>query len=284
MLPAVGALLGGIVSGIGSIFSGSMAAGAQENANSTSMAIADMQRQQADYYAQHGIQIRADDARRAGVNVNTALGAGAANAGFSAPNITPVTGNADGIGNAAGHMGQALTRAVTQEEDNQEMTALALKRARLENDLLESQLSVTKSPGKGPYLPSASGNAVSGQGNSPVKVSPAQVEASSSSNLGVSPGVINSVAYQRTTDGGLVPVMSSDTKQRLEDDFIGEMDWYTRNRIIPAFRGVNKPSSKDVYTPPGTDWYWDASRQAYYLDFKAKRDHHNKKHPFGWRR
>lgn len=259
MDPFSGSILGGLISGIGSIFGSQIAADAQGETNATSMQIADMQRQQQDFYAQNGISIRANDARRAGVNVNTALGGGTPQVGMSNPNLTPVDAMGQGVANAFGNMGQAISRALTQEEQNNELNELNLERARLDNDLLRSQISIIKSPGRRVNLPSAMGNTVDGQGNTLV-VKPAEVVASSRAFPSQEPGAINEVHFSRGSDGAFHPIMSSDFKQRSEDSLLPEAEWFFRNRLANWNSGGQAPG----FSPgEGKIWKWDTGAQGW---------------------
>lgn len=228
--------------------------------NEANFAIADMQRQQQDFYAQHGIQIKANDARRAGVNVNTALGAQTSMPSWQSPNLA--TAQPGGMMADAGKsLGQVLSQLTTKEETMSELEKLGVERARLENDLLRSQISLTKSPGRTTSLPSAMDNSpVPGQGNSNMNVKPAEVTASAKFNPAHEPGAINELHFAKDAGGRVRPVMSSDFKQRAEDDLWTTWDWNIRNRILSFWDGPSKPTFP---AGRGRHWEWDLGSQAY---------------------
>lgn len=227
--------------------------------NATALQIADMQRQQSDFYAQNGIAIKANDARRAGVNVNAALGAQTSMPSWSSPQLMGVS-TADRHADAGRSLGQVIERLSSKEEKVDEMSKLALERARLENDLLRSQISITKSPGRSPPLPSAvDTSAIPGQGNNYL-VKPAEVTASSRMNPGHEAGAINEMAYARDSKGRVRPIMSSDYKQRSEDDLMSTWDWNIRNRVLSWWSGPSKPTFS---AGRGRHWEWDVGAQAY---------------------
>lgn len=217
-------------------------------------------------FAKNGIRWKVADAQAAGLHPLAALGA-------STPSFSPVGGAGTHTGEGVSRMGQDISRAVqaglTRNERNEELGSLQIENAKLQNKYIEEQINSSKasrmrSPGTGPALPHAGDfHVVDGQGdsNSALVTKPDEVVASSKNARAQSPGVITSYSFQRTRDGGLAPVMSSDTQQRLEDDVFGKTDWYIRNRVLPWHEGVGRP---DIAPPAGTYWKWDSGRQAYY--------------------
>ncbi|QXP07976.1 MAG: DNA pilot protein [Arizlama microvirus] len=270
-------IIGGIIAAGGALAGSGISSAAARDINNQNIAL---QRE----FATNGIRMKVEDAKRAGIHPLAALGA-------QTYSFSPVNAGDTSIGQGVSDAGQAIGRAVSATRTDTERQFQALQLQNLEADLRGKEIDnairasnlVTARQGSQPPFPSASGNMMPGQGNSPVVVKPSEVVASSSGNPAFEPGVINSISWQRTPDGGVVPVQSSDSKQRTEDDFFSTWDWNIRNRVLPAFRGVGKPSPRDVHTPPGTDWYWNPVKQAYYLDIKAKRRYHDRQHPFGWK-
>lgn len=252
-------VLGDIGNFIGNIFGINSDAENAAAANQTNWAIANMQREQSDYYAQHGIQIKADDARRAGINVNAALGATTSMPSWSSAGaVAPQSG--DRFADAGRSLGQALEGLNTKEEKVDELGKLAIERARLENDLLRSQISITKSPGRTVSLPSATDQSpIPSQGNS-VIVKPAEVVASSRSNPGHAPGAINELQFSRDSKGVYRPIMSPDYKERSEDDLLSTWDWNIRNRLLSWWSG---PSVPTFPAGKGRHWEWDVGAQGY---------------------
>lgn len=227
----LGELFGGLASGAGSIMGANISAASQQQTNAYNWEIFRQQQLAEKHFSENSIQLRAADARKAGVNVDVALGGPQLGGGVSAPNIqAPDTGQY--IANAVSNVGQGIGRMITANQEADEMTKLSIERARLENDLLRSQISVTKTPARQAKLPSPmdSGSRM-GQGNA-VVVAPSQITASSSGNRGQQAGSINEYQYALGHDGVYRAVPSTDAKERLEDSLPLELDWLIRNRLF----------------------------------------------------
>lgn len=232
--------------------------------------------------AKNTIQWRVDDAKAAGVHPLYALGAPAISMGgqavgvggtsLQAPQIS-----APSIGNVyTRQMGQNINRArmagMSKEERaalqaaafrDQTLGALAVDKAWLENDLLRSQIARLNRDQAGTPVPLVSG-AKPGetiyQPSTPVVGSPGQPARE--------PAAITDYQYRRRSDGGIDVVMSADTKQRMEDEPIGSVDWWWRNRIAPSLgfkRPYPAPSPKDFPLPKGKkQWKYNWWRDGYF--------------------
>lgn len=134
-----------LVSGVSGLVGGAISnRAAESNFNKN----ADLQRQ----FAKNGIRWRVEDAKAAGLHPLFALGA-------NTTSFSPIAVQ-DSVGPALATMGQDISRSMqatrTAEERSaasQQMTALSLERAQLENDLLRSQ--IAKNATVGPPMPSA---------------------------------------------------------------------------------------------------------------------------------
>lgn len=261
----LGALLGGVGSIVGGLFGmkGAQAGGrkavkgAKINAQAAKWASKKNLKYQKQF-AQKGIQWRVKDAKLAGIHPLAALGA---QTNSFAPSF--VGGNpGDGLiqagqmqASAAESMGQSIGRAAAAFGDIDDrnnaylakMQDLQLQNAQLNNAVLASQVANLNQPGNPPPTPTNRW-LVDGQGQTTLARSPliqdqplkrvvANPEASSQE-----PGSVTDVGFLRTASGGLAPVMSTDAKERLEEDWIGSLTWNLRNRVLQNLQiGLNPP-------------------------------------------
>lgn len=196
-------------------------------------------------FAKNGIRWKVADAKAAGVSPLYALGA---------PVMSASPSFVGGSGPDYAGMGQNIARAIDTGRTKDErvearLEALQLERGQLENDLLRSQIAQINQPGTGPGLPGSS-DLISGQGD--VQVTPSKVITGSPESGKRQPGYITE--YQFTSPGkdgqGSTIVPSDDMKQRIEDDFFGEMLWHLKNRLIAPRH-------------PDPDMYWNPFMQEY---------------------
>jgi len=132
MFPLAGGAIPGILSGISSLFGG-------DDGDYQQRLQADTQRE----FAQMGIRWRVEDAKAAGLHPLAAIGA--AGASYSPTVVAGEPNFASRLGSLAEplrQMGQNTKRAevVTQTPMERELEALALRRAQLQNQLLEGQI------------------------------------------------------------------------------------------------------------------------------------------------
>lgn len=206
----------------------------------------DLQRE----FAQHGIRWRVEDAVRAGLNPEAALGT-------SGASYTPMTVMSSGApqqqGRDLSQIGQNVIRSLTTTmTGEQRMEArLRLENMQLQNDLLRTNIKQMNS------TPSMAGseNFMPSQGNSNlIKSNPMQKTRSHPEQPSQEPGWSPDVGWARTSTG-LVPVPSKDIKERIEDQFIPETAWAIRNYLSPMF-GESKPPKSML--PKGYDrWEWN---------------------------
>lgn len=201
--------------------------------------------------AMHGLSWRVADAKAAGLH--PLIGAGAQPTMLTGAQSADVPNTA--IGDAVTSMGQDLSRASNMRKTQADLEyeqltrSLALERARLQNDLLDTQISRLRSEPGDPAR-------VSGDGN--VEVRPSSIYSTTPGQPNVQAGAISDLQLQRTGTGyGYVP--SQQAKERMEDSLLLEGEWYWRNRIRPWIGASPPPGAKPPSEPlpPGMEWAWD---------------------------
>lgn len=261
--PNVGASLinlgGSIFGGVAELIGGSASADAQREQMEKNI---QLQRE----FAQNGIRWKVDDARRAGIHPLYALGA-------NTTSFSPVTVGDTSIGSAFSSMGQNLGRAIsatrTADEREEALADLTLERAKLENELLLSQIANLNSS-RNPPMPTVGPTPdlmLDGQGDS--RKTPKRMVVDQPLSRTVSQpgrpfqqaGAISDFGYVKTPHGYAV-VPSKDVKEAIEDQALPEANWAFRNQLLPNFDPrVHSPPAKP---PKGYDyWRWDYLRQQY---------------------
>lgn len=187
--------------------------------------------------------------------------------GLGGQQFTPNPTNIDSgpsIGERLADAGQNVARAASAYQTREERAkvaqrdALSLERMSLENDLLRSQITSINASSN-PSLPHGL-SPIDGQGDSgygySMNVNPMEVTASMRNQPHVEGGVTSDIGWVRTKNG-FAPVMSKDTKDKLEEDMIGSIGWNLRNRIMPS-------TAPPYKAPDGTAWTYDILRQEFY--------------------
>lgn len=211
-------------------------------------------------FAQHGVEWKVQDAKRAGIHPLAALGA--QTHAFSPIGVGSDYTLSQGMADAGQQLGSALSAGRTKVE--KAMQTLQLQRAGLENKLLEvqianmSRIGLMNQPGRQVTVPPVGGQAqlIDGQAASDlVNVQPMDLTATQAGRPYSEPAAVADIGYLHTSRGGRAPVFSEQAKERLEEDLIGSILWSARNRLMPAI-GVNQ-------TPPADDpgegnvWVYD---------------------------
>lgn len=256
-------MLGGLIGGLGSLLGGWMSG---KNAEEQQNRNIELQKE----FAQHGIQWRVEDAKRAGIHPLYALGG-------STPSYTPsaIVGGDMGISSAAAQMGQDVSRSInatrTQE---QRLTAAAdtaqklqLENMGLQNQLLSSQIAKINAS-INPPMPAATDNwLIGGQsGSGLIKESPMKRTTVDPAAPYQEPGAIPDVGYARTSSGGYTPIPSSDVKERIEDNMIQEFAWALRNNVIPSLGSPIRAGMTPPFpAPAGSEWLFNPFKQEYQL-------------------
>lgn len=223
-----GPQLGGSIGGsLGGLIDGD-ANKAKDHAMNMAVADANLQRE----FAQNSIRWKVADAKAAGLHPLAALGAQTFNA-------SPVfAGVQDNRGAELTGMSQNISRAIdatrtAPERVNAYAQELSLERMRLENKLLEGQI-LNVNRASNPPLPGS------------VDLNPNQLVIGDRGNSSRAPG--RTTTHEIDADNGLV--MSSDYKQRVEDDFIAESLWHLKNRFVAPRH-------------PDQDMFWNPVFQKY---------------------
>jgi len=249
------ALIGGAASIIGGLIGADSSADAAEKN-------AQAQRE----FAQNGIRWKVADAKAAGIHPLYALGAPTTS--FS-PSYVGDNSLGVGIAEAGQNIGRAIDAGRTDPERvnafNKTVQDLQLQRLGLENELLASQIAVTRSAGSPPGLNVVGSDPylVEGQKQSGmVQVGPLERVSNAEGVPNVEAGAVTDIGYLRTKDG-YMPVMSKDAKERLEDDWLGSLAWNWRNRLMPTIGYNASPPPADA--PDGQVWLYDPRVQEYRL-------------------
>lgn len=265
-LGAIGSIAGGLF-GMGGAQAGGRAAvkGAKINARAALRANRKNLKWQK-RFAKRSVQWRARDARRAGIHPLAALG-------MQGMTFSPsFVGGSPGDGliqsgqmqaAAAGEMGQAIGRAATAlgdvDDRNNEflmkMQDLQLQNAQLNNAVLASQVANLNQPGNPPATPTnrwlVDGQGQTSLGRSPlIQDQPLKRVVGNPKASSQEPGSVTDIGFLRTAAGGMAPVMSTDAKERLEEDWIGGLLWNVRNRILQNLQ-LNMNPPPDMVRP----WY-----------------------------
>lgn len=244
-------------------------------------------------FAQHGIRWKVADAKAAGLHPLAALGASTAS--FT-PSFT--AGSASGqdyswLGDAGQNIGRAVEAGMSRKEraamqaTREQATQLDLqqKQAQLDNMNLQNQSlkmdmvrqlaqdaeRVTVHQQLGPGIATrADGAIIDGQpdavSSNLFTTKPAEITRNVPGRIGTEAGTIPELGFTRTNDGGYVPVMSSDAKERLEDDSLGTWAWNIRNHL-PGLWNSPTAAPPDSYLPGSSDdyyWHYKISRGAWY--------------------
>jgi len=229
-----------------------------------------------EHFARHGLQWKIEDAKKAGISPEFALGA-------STHSFAPTETGSD-RGSIVADAGQNIARSVLATEDkgtrelNEALKAETLRGMRIDNDIKSTQMTSVNKPGN-PAFPNPNfSNLVPGQAQSPV-VDKALERTGQHPSARHSEGAsIPSVGWAETDDGGLMPIPSQDIKNRIEDQAIPEAVWAARHLVGPNFGKGTKPPSSAL--PKGAiGWRWSMSRQAWYPQLKPKMD---SKHMRNW--
>lgn len=245
-------------------------------------------------FAQNGIRWRVQDAKAAGLHPLAALGAQTSSYSPSAvigdsPDYSFLKDMGQGIDRAMDAKATAKERAENEEKrnalfneelkgkqlENQETETriqsmkwdMAMQAARNAEQSVRTQQQVPPMPRLGP-----DGTLMPGQSNatSPgdiIDAKPPEVTLNAPGRPNVEAASINELAFSRTGDGGYAPVMSTDAKNRLEEDVVGTFGWNMRNRAGAWFDldGVKPPKS---WLPPGAiDFSYSFDRGAWYPVF-----------------
>lgn len=276
---AIGGAIGGALGLIGS---------SQSQANAAKLNQLNYEHQKE--FAQNGIRWRVADAKAAGLHPLAALGAQGASYSPSAvigdsPDFSFLRDMGQGIDRA---MDAKATRQerVEREEKSNALFNEELKGKQLQNQETETRIQQMKwdmamdaarnaersvrTQQQVPPMPSLApdGSLMPGQENatSPggIETKPAEIVVNEPGRRGQERGSITELGFSRTNDGGYVPVMSNDAKQRYEEDIFGEIGWNLRNRLPGLIDRQDVAPPRSWLSDPDSSWEFDLSRGAWY--------------------
>lgn len=240
-------------------------------------------------FARNGIRWKVADAKAAGLHPLAALGASTASYSPSAvigdsPDYSFLKDMGQGIDRAMDAKATQRERAEREQKENalfnEELKGKQLQNQETETriqsmrwdmamELARNAAQSARTQQQVPAMPSLApdGSLMPGQGNatsfSGIETKPAEIVTNEPGRPGQERGSVTELGFTRTNDGGYAPVMSSDAKDRLDDDFIGSSLWHLRNSLPAAFDSerVMPPRS---WLPKGTEWRFDVRRGAFY--------------------
>lgn len=256
-LPAAGAIAGGAFGGpAGAMIGGSIGGGlsgmiganeaSKKQAEINAMNIA-LQRE----FAQHGIRWKVEDAKAAGIHPLVALGAQTHqfSANLQAGPTADLSGMGQDIGRAIASTGTAQDRQLTTL--GIQGAALDVEGKALDNQIKQSQL--RKMNAVGPAMPGATDSFIPGQGNSGAGIIDKPLERTKTlpGQPQSEPGAIPDMGWAKTATG-LVPIPSSDVKQRIEDNMPHEWAHFLRNNVAPDTQPPRSALPRGAHS-----WKWN---------------------------
>lgn len=262
MDPIIG---GALIGGGAAIINGLMNRDSVSAANEANAEAAKVNIQKQEEFAKKGIGWKVQDAYASGVHPLYALGANTNSFSPVSVGAVPDTSMGDALGSMGQNIGNAVMRSHTQADRQFDaaMKMEQLKNAKLQNVLLEGQITAINKP-QNPPLPSNSGLPGSltgqGQGDAYVLEKPLSRTHSAPGLPNQEVGHVADVGWARTATG-LVPVPSSDVKERIEDSFIPETMWSLRNQLMPNITSDPVRPSPSLLPKGATHWEWSYTGQ-----------------------
>lgn len=241
-------------------------------------------------FAQNGIRWKVADAKAAGLHPLAALGASTASYSPSAvigdsPDYSFLKDMGQGIDRAMDAKATRQERAEREQKENVLFNE-ELKGKQLQNQETETRIQSMKwdmamdaarnaersvrTQQQVPPMPSLApdGSLMPGQENatSPggIESKPAEIVVNEPGRRGQERGSITELGFSRTNDGGYVPVMSNDAKQRYEEDIFGEIGWNLRNRLPGLIDRQDVAPPRSWLSDSDSSWEFDLSRGAWY--------------------
>lgn len=298
---AAGGIIGGAISGIGSLIGGNQS-------KNNAQALANMNYEAQKEFAQNGIRWKVADAKAAGIHPLYALGA-------STNSYSPVSGYGgdNGISDAFAQLGNGFSqgfdraaqakmtkeeRAIAQAQlERQEAMQLAdynMRRGESDAKILmyksealrnyaAARQALTKQQTT-PAMPSLKvrsdgtvvGQTISGQGDSApvnsnglVKVEPSETVANALGSIGTEAASMPDRAFTRTDDGGYAPVRSQGVADRLDDDMLGTLAWHARNSLPTIWDSERVAPPKEWLPEGATHWMFDITNGTWYPNTKG---------------
>lgn len=233
-----------------------------------------------------------EGAKRAGLHPLAALGVNMGSGGFASvgdnggyQDTSWLNDVGQGIGRASGALVDRKTRA-QQEAYNEAKMGLDLENAKLQNELIQSNIKVNEfdmlrqaardaersinNQQQVPAFPvGRNGVVIDGQGDSTTsslfKVKPAELVANDPQRFAAEAGSVPEIRFSRTSDGGYAPMRSQALEEALEDDWLGSLGWNLRNRLAPNLYDASDAAPPDSYLPSREyEWVFNVPKQAWY--------------------
>lgn len=253
-------MLGALVGAGASLLGGLLNKSSSDKAQAASQQQALRQEALQKEFAQHGIQWRVEDAKKAGIHPIYALGGSGASYSPVSSNFSADTSIGSALAAAGQDVSGAINRTRTQGQREDAFTIaskqLALEKGGLENELLRTEIASKTGrlrQSSGPPFP-GSNFLIPGQAQSGlVKDKPLERVNADPGATFQEPGAITDRGYARTAGGGLMPVPSADVKERIEDNWFQEMAHFMRNNVMPMFTQGDTPPYP---APAGSRWYF----------------------------
>lgn len=218
--------------------------------------------------ATDGIQMRVNDARKAGLHPLFALGGG--QAGFTPPPLSvgmgspseAIPGGGDNIGASLQNMGQGLQRALmaTQTKEQRQLDAYetmvrnqTLTRNDLQNQLLASQIARLQADQVGPPMASTPNSGA-------FKINPNEITASQPDARHITAGPPHPSAEFSKMGGGHQMALPAKPLQIDDMGSPGWVPWLYRNQVLPFVKqALGHPT--DQHQPaerprPGYQWHF----------------------------
>ncbi len=286
-----GSVIGGGIQAAGGIASGLI--GGNRGTQHSLQYYLDRQRQQQQRVTEEYPSWVVEGAKRAGLHPLAVLGVNPGSGGSismgdfggSYQDSSWLNDVGQGIGRAAGALVDRKTRA-QQEAYNEAKMGLDLENAKLQNELIQSNIKVNEfdmlrqaardaersinNQQQVPTFPvGRNGAVIDGQGDSTTsslfKVKPAELVANDPQRFAAEAGSVPEIRFSRTSDGGYAPMRSQALEEALEDDWLGSLSWNLRNRLAPNLYDASDAAPPDSYLPSREyEWVFNVPKQAWY--------------------
>lgn len=286
-----GSVIGGGIQAAGGIASGLI--GGNQGTQHSLQYYLDRQRQQQQRVTEEYPSWVVEGAKRAGLHPLAVLGVNPGSGGSismgdmggSYRDSSWLNDVGQGIGRAAGALVDRKTRA-QQEAYNEAKMGLDLENAKLQNELIQSNIKVNEfdmlrqaardaerainNQQQVPTFPvGRNGAVIDGQGDSTTsslfKVKPAELVANDPQRFAAEAGSVPEIRFSRTSDGGYAPMRSQALEEALEDDWLGSLGWNLRNRLAPNLYDASDAAPPDSYLPSREyEWVFNVPKQAWY--------------------
>lgn len=258
-MPIWGPIIGAGISALGSIIGGKMNSDSNEEDRAFQAAQFEKNVALQKEFAQNGVRWKMEDAARAGLH--PLVGAGAQAQSFSPISVGSSPNHS--MGNAMSDIGQNIGRAIstTQTQNERTISDLQVKtmQADLDGKLIDNAARRSSMSAPSQIAPAFPGDPqlISGQGDTRQYIQDQKLQ-----RTGMNPqamdkeaGSVPGVGWYATPTG-LIPVPSSDVKQRIEDNVFHEAGHYLQNNVSPYFGGTASKPPKGEYHWGGVPGEW----------------------------